>query len=212
MRPSLSSVPSSTPSSTTSSKKACARADNARPHADACADGPPFIELLFNTLRTKSYLPYAPASPGGGPPAGDADGGIPLPVDALAPASRKRALEDGDYPIPKGPRVGGFQNGRQAAGAGMGMGMGMGMGPGMGMAGTPGHTNPNRQPGGPPVFIPPEQMQGVCRDYHGQRPASVDCSARADRAYIQSKATARASPPASTATATTRWWARCPGR
>jgi hypothetical protein len=29
-----------------------------------------------------------------------------------------------------------------------------------------GHMNPNRM-GGPKVFIPPEHMHGVCRDYHG---------------------------------------------
>jgi hypothetical protein len=35
------------------------------------------------------------------------------------------------------------------------------------MNGMGGHVNPHRQPG-EKVFIPPEQLHGVCRDYHGK--------------------------------------------
>jgi RNA-binding protein 26 len=126
------------------------------------ADGPNFINGLFNALRTQSYLPYSAASPSAGASADPGtDNATTSPSSSSNPASspngnRKRSLEDeGEHPPAKGPRLGNNADGRR---------------PPMGSAATmdPGHVNPHRQPGGPKVFIPPEQVHGVCRDYHGE--------------------------------------------
>src|SRR6266478_9269004 len=79
----------------------------------AYIEGPPFLDALFTTLRTKSYLPYNSPPP---PPAPllPTDNGIPIPLDAITPSGssspsergRKRQSEyDDDIRPPKGPRV-----------------------------------------------------------------------------------------------------------
>lgn len=138
-----------------------------------CTDGPHFIETLFTVLRTKSYIPYASSSElarsGSNSFPTDSDSGIPIPLDAiLSPqiptGPRKRSLEDseGNRP-PKGPRLGNYANGRHDRREYNPMANGM-MGGGMGQMG---HVNPARNgPDRPKIFIPPEQLNGVCRDYH----------------------------------------------
>lgn len=132
--------------------------------AHRCSDGPSFLDQLFNVLRTKSYIPYAATSD-----AGPSKGAEPMQTDSsgnppnvpISPRSnRKRPLDDdgSERPPPKGPRLGNYADGRQPP-----------FGPAaMNGAVAPGHMNPNRRQGDPKVFIPPEQMQGICRDYHGK--------------------------------------------
>ena len=134
-------------------------------------DGPPFIDTLFTVLRTKSYIPYAsalaPSTSQISAAAGGDDAGIPIPLDAIMSppiptgpsALRKRALEDGgDGNAPaKGPRLGNFPNGRHDRRDYNPMENGMG------------HVNPSRNVAGrPKIHIPPEQLNGICRDYHGK--------------------------------------------
>ncbi|KAH8100565.1 hypothetical protein BXZ70DRAFT_1022606 [Cristinia sonorae] len=75
-----------------------------------------FINTLFNVLRTKSYLPYTPPSPtthAATSSSSIADGGIPIPLDALLTSSgpssghvRKRSFDDDhDLRPSKGPRL-----------------------------------------------------------------------------------------------------------
>jgi RNA-binding protein 26 len=136
------------------------------------ADGPRFIDQLFNVLRTKSYIPYsASSSSGAGAASVDGDDAMGSPSNASGSprASRKRPLEDdSERPPPKGPRLGNYNNNNSRHQPGP---------VGMGMEGMSGHVNPHRQPGAK-VFIPPDQMQGVCRDYHGQSAPTCSLSCR----------------------------------
>ncbi|KAI0271515.1 hypothetical protein BC834DRAFT_859977 [Gloeopeniophorella convolvens] len=138
---------------------------------------PPFIDALFTSLRTKSYLPYSSPPP---PPASSlpSDHGIPIPLDAIAASSssspsdrgKKRPSEyDDDLRPPKGPRTSqdgpfsrhgphgphGRGNGNWVQGRGGFGGVADGMGPRMNMNG--------RGPQG--QYHPPDQRRGICRDY-----------------------------------------------
>ncbi|KZW02091.1 hypothetical protein EXIGLDRAFT_760307 [Exidia glandulosa HHB12029] len=66
----------------------------------------PFVDQLFSALRSRSYVPYAAASP----PTRSADPGIPIPMDGLGSSSaagHKRPADgdDSERPPPKGPRL-----------------------------------------------------------------------------------------------------------
>ena len=151
----------------------------------AClTEGPSFIDMLFTTLRTKSYLPYSTSSPPSSSHA-PVDNGIPIPLDAFMSPSmstspergRKRNMEydDRDGRPAKGPRLthdgqyagyprghdnwsnGGYGRGGRGRGGAYGgadMGMDVNMG-GMGMNGR-----------GQQQYRPPDQKKGICRDYH----------------------------------------------
>jgi RNA-binding protein 26 len=160
-------------------------------NVQALTEGPPFIDTLFTVLRTKSYLPYAPASPvlpsyASSTPS--ADTGIPIPLDALmaptesnpsnsAGRGTKRSMEgdDRDGRPPKGMRLNNdgpiprYTNGRGGGSDGRGWG---GPGDRKGRPGPGGHGrgvngSPGQMNGRPPqTYLPPEQKRGICRDYH----------------------------------------------
>lgn len=80
------------------------------------AECTPFIDTLFNVLRSKSYMPYAPPSPPANTSAtgsSHADGGIPIPLDGLLNSAssssghvRKRSFDQEDDLRPaKGARL-----------------------------------------------------------------------------------------------------------
>src|ERR1700733_4316693 len=82
---------------------------------DVLLEVPSFIDTLFTTLRTKSYLPYTTATPPASYPPNQ-DTGIPIPLDALLSPSgstspdrgRKRSNENDERdgrPPAKGPRL-----------------------------------------------------------------------------------------------------------
>jgi len=153
-----------------------------------CTEGPPFIDALFTTLRTKSYLPYTSPPP---PPAPllPTDNGIPIPLDALIPSgsssppdrNRKRPsdYEDSLRP-PKGPRMsqdGPFSRHGPHRGPGWSNGNWSGSGPGgPGRTGFPGSSDGvnggmgqrmnGRGPSG--QYHPPGQGRGICRDYYSE--------------------------------------------
>ncbi|KAF9513684.1 hypothetical protein BS47DRAFT_1485487 [Hydnum rufescens UP504] len=80
----------------------------------------PFVDKLFQTLRTRSYIPYDDVQPASGTT------GIPIPLDSLVtsphtPRGTKRIsdsdLDRGSRPPPKGPRLsdgGRYSNGRNS--------------------------------------------------------------------------------------------------
>ncbi|KAH9057000.1 hypothetical protein EDB87DRAFT_1633641 [Lactarius vividus] len=118
-------------------------------------EGPPFIDALFTTLRTKSYLPYSPPGPD---------------------RSRKRPsdYEDSLRP-PKGPRM--SQDGpfsRHGPHRGPGWNNGNWNGSGPSRPGFPGSSDAvnggmgQRMNGrGPSAqYHPPGQGRGICRDYY----------------------------------------------
>lgn len=152
-----------------------------------------FIDTLFTTLRTKSYLPYSAPSPPATPSASSSnavpDGGIPIPLDGLMGHSdaespdrrRKRGLDydDSDLRPTKGPRLtedghfgrhgrGGFGRGERGrmviSGRADYMDGGMNSAMEGGMAG--GMMN------GRGAYQPPGRGRGICRDYHS---TSVFC-------------------------------------
>ncbi|OCH96612.1 hypothetical protein OBBRIDRAFT_815871 [Obba rivulosa] len=151
-------------------------------------EGARFLDTLFTSLRTKSYLPYSTTDPAlaySSSSAASIDTGIPIPLDLLTPASplspergRKRGLEHDDAesrPPAKGPRLQGdsqfSRSARNDRGSWSGRGGRMvihGRGDymdgavdesmGMGMNGVMGMN-------GRGVYRPPER-RGICRDYH----------------------------------------------
>ena len=151
----------------------------------AYKEGPPFIDALFTTLRTKSYLPYNSPPPPSAPLL-PADNGIPIPLDAIIPSgsssppdrSRKRQSEyDDDVRPPKGPRVShdaSFSRHSPHRGPGWSNGNWGGGGPGRsGFGGSPDDVNgamgPRINGRGPSTqYHPPDQRRGVCRDYYSE--------------------------------------------
>ncbi|KAH9049466.1 hypothetical protein EDB84DRAFT_1037590 [Lactarius hengduanensis] len=148
-------------------------------------EGPPFIDALFTTLRTKSYLPYSSPPPPTAPSL-PTDNGIPIPLDALISSgsssppgpdrSRKRPsdYEDSLRP-PKGPRMsqdGPFSRQGPHRGPGWNNGNWNGSGPSRpGFPGSPDVVNGGmgqRMNGrGPSAqYHPPGQGRGICRDYY----------------------------------------------
>ncbi len=150
-----------------------------------CTEGPPFIDALFTTLRTKSYLPYNSPPP---PAASSlpADNGIPIPLDAIIPSSssntpdrsRKRPSDYADdIRPPKGPRVsqdGSFSRHGPSRGPGWSNGNWGNGGPGRaGYGGGSDEVNGaigNHMNGrGPQAqYHPPDQRRGICRDYYSE--------------------------------------------
>jgi len=149
-------------------------------------EGPPFIDALFTTLRTKSYLPYnSPPPPA---PLLPPDSGIPIPLDAIIPSGsssspdrgRKRPSDyDDNIPPPKGPRVnqdGSFSRHGPHRGPGWSNGnWGGGStsrgGYGGSMDDVNGATPPRMNGRGPSAqYHPPDQQRrGICRDYYSER-------------------------------------------
>lgn len=151
----------------------------------ALAETQHFINLLFNALRSKSYLPYNTSPPptpaqsyNNSNPSADHlnNAGIPIPLDALIAGQgnppfnpRKRGLEDpsDDREYRKGPRLSNDQ-GYPRHGRG-GRGHWDGRGAARGRDG--GHGDPSGQYGGnrPQQYRPPDQAKrGICRDYHSE--------------------------------------------
>lgn len=145
-------------------------------------EGPPFLDALFTTLRTKSYLPYnSPPPPAQLLPA---DNGIRIPLDAIIPSGSSSPPERGrkrqsdyadDIRPPKGPRVsqdGPFSRHGPHRGPGWSNGNWGGGGPSRaGYGGSPddvnGAMNPRMNGRGPPTqYNPPDQRRGICRDYY----------------------------------------------
>ena len=144
-----------------------------------------FINLLFNALRSKSYLPYNTSPPptptqprnNSNPSAIRPNGvGIPIPLEVLPtgpsnPPSnpRKRGLDNpsDDHEFRKGPRLSndpGFP--RPVRG---GRGQWDSRGGGRGRDG--GFGEPSGLHGGnrPQQYRPPDQAKrGICRDYHSE--------------------------------------------
>ena len=150
-----------------------------------CTEGPPFIDALFTTLRTKSYLPYTSPPPPSAPLL-PTDNGIPIPLDALIPSgsssppdrSRKRPsdYEDSLRP-PKGPRMsqdGPFSRHSPHRGPGWSNGNWNGNAPGRpaipvipdGVNGGMNQRMNGRGPSG--QYHPPDQRRGICRDYYSE--------------------------------------------
>ena len=161
----------------------------------ACIEGPPFLDALFTTLRTKSYLPYNSPPPPSAPSL-PTDNGIRIPLDAIIPSgssspperSRKRQSDYAeDIRPPKGPRVsqdGPFSRHGPHRGPGWSNGNWGGGGPGRtSYGGSPDDVNgamgPPRMNGrGPPTqYNPPDQRRGVCRDYYSEH-ALLQCRHR----------------------------------
>ncbi|KAI9512644.1 hypothetical protein F5148DRAFT_992132 [Russula earlei] len=146
-------------------------------------EGPPFIDALFTTLRTKSYLPYNSPPPPSAPLL-PADNGIPIPLDAIIPSgssspserSRKRQSDyDDDIRPPKGPRLtkdASFSRPGPHRGPGWSNNNWSGASPGRGgysggLDDVNGATGPRMNGRGPPSqYHPPEQRRGICRDYY----------------------------------------------
>ncbi|KAI0307595.1 hypothetical protein B0F90DRAFT_1675092 [Multifurca ochricompacta] len=144
---------------------------------------PSFIEALFTTLRTKSYLPYTSPPP---PPAPllPADNGIPIPLDAIIPSgsssppehSRKRPSNyDDDIRPPKGPRMNqdspfsrhGSHSGPGWSNGNWGPGGPGRTGYGSSPDGVNGAMGPRMNGRGPSMqYHPPDQRRGICRDYY----------------------------------------------
>jgi RNA-binding protein 26 len=154
-------------------------------HFSMRIEAPPFIDALFTTLRTKSYLPYnsPPPLPASSLPA---DNGIPIPLDAIVTSSssnppdrsRKRQSDyDDDTRPPKGPRVsqdGSFSRHGPPRGSGWSNGNWAPGGTGRaGYGGTSDEVNgamgPRMNGRGPPTqYQPPDQRRGICRDYYSE--------------------------------------------
>ena len=153
-----------------------------------------FVNTLFTSLRTKSYLPYSATSPSSGFPPSDGqtvDTGIPIPLDALmsptGPTSpergRKRSLEGDDRdsrPPAKGPRLDrdgqfsryGRNDGHRSSWGGNAARMGL-SGRGDYMDGGVGMGNgPMGAQNGHPRYQPPGVQRGICRDYFSELRAS----------------------------------------
>lgn len=142
---------------------------------------PPFIDALFTTLRTKSYLPYNSPPP---PPASSlpTDTGIPIPLDAIIPSgpsnpperSRKRQSDYAeDIRPPKGPRVsqdGPFSRHGPSRGPGWSNGNWGNGAPGRaGYDEVNGAMGPRMNGRVPPTqYHPPDQRRGICRDYYSE--------------------------------------------
>lgn len=143
-----------------------------------------FINLLFNALRSKSYLPYNTSPPptptqshnNSNPPAAHpSHGGIPIPLDALVPGPskplnpRKRPLEDlsGEREHRKGPRLNN-DPGYSRPGRG-GRGHWDGRGGARGRDGGYGEPSGQYAMNRPQQYRPPDQTKkGICRDYHSE--------------------------------------------
>ncbi|KAK2462097.1 hypothetical protein APHAL10511_006560 [Amanita phalloides] len=147
-----------------------------------------FIDTLFTVLRTKSYVPYAPAPPSPPHDAKQLDTGIPIPLDGLISPSiptppdsrpRKRSIESDDRdsrPPAKGPRLNSDSqfsryntNGRQDAQSSGGWGDRGDSRPqanyrdGVSDVYRNGsHTNGRHQQ----PYAPSDLKRGICRDYH----------------------------------------------
>ena len=152
----------------------------------ALAETQNFINLLFNAVRSQSYLPYNTSPPptptqphnNPNPPATASSGvGIPIPLGMLVPGPsntsnpRKRGLDNpSDEPEHrKGPRLsdgpGYPRHGRGGRGQWDGRGGARGRGGGYG--------EPSGEYGGnrPQQYRPPDQAnRGICRDYHSEWP------------------------------------------
>ncbi|THH16770.1 hypothetical protein EW146_g3930 [Bondarzewia mesenterica] len=143
---------------------------------------PTFINMLFTTLRTKSYLPYSTSSPSRSTQV-PVDNGIPIPLDALIPPTipispergRKRNMDydERDGRPVKGPRLshdgqplrhmrghdnwgnGGYGRGDRGRREGY-VGGSDSMDGGMGVMGMNGRGQ----------YRPPDQKKGICRDYY----------------------------------------------
>jgi RNA-binding protein 26 len=152
----------------------------------ALAETQHFINLLFNAIRSQSYLPYNTSPPptptqpynNSNPSAPTLNGGgIPIPLDPFAagPSNalnpRKRGLDNppDEHDHRKGPRLS-TDPGHPGRGRG-GRGQRDGRGGGRGRDGGPGE--PSGEYGGnrPQQYRPPDQMKrGICRDYHSEWP------------------------------------------
>lgn len=145
----------------------------------AVAETQHFINLLFNAIRSQSYLPYntspppTPTQPRNSsnlPPTTTKGSGIPIPLDVLVPGPsntsnpRKRGLDNppDEFEYRKGPRLnsdpGYPRHGRGGRGQWEARGGGRG-----------GHGEPSGEHGGgrPQQYRPPDQpKRGICRDYH----------------------------------------------
>ena len=151
----------------------------------ALAETQNFINLLFNAVRSQSYLPYNTSPPptptqpynNSNPSAVTSNGGIPIPLDPFAPGPsntsnpRKRGLDNPPdvHEHRKGPRLGndtGFsRHGRGGRGQWDGRGGGRGRDGGYGE--PSGEYGVNR----PQQYRPPDQAKrGICRDYHSEWP------------------------------------------
>lgn len=127
-----------------------------------------FLDNLFNVLRSKSYLPYAPSSPRPSSSTSQPDAGIPIPLDGLVGSPTRRDLkrgldvEDDAHPPAKGPRLShDEQFSRYGNGRGWGPGpMRQAGGHGVPLANGSVYTN-----GRGPHYMPPDQRRGICRDY-----------------------------------------------
>lgn len=142
-----------------------------------------FINLLFNAIRSQSYLPYNTSPPptpnqphnNSNPPATTPNsGGIPIPMDAFVagpsnPSNpRKRGLDNppDEHEYRKGPRLGGDPGHSRHGRGGRGQWDGRGGGRG-------GHVEPSGEHAGnrPQQYRPPDQSKrGICRDYHSECP------------------------------------------
>lgn len=134
-----------------------------------------FIDLLFNALRSKSYLPYAASPPRTYPlsgPSGFADSGIPIPLDALTSStSRKRGLEHlhDEHEYRKGPRLSNDPQVSRYGSAGRGSaGPVRGGRGGYGSEGGASGVLPYQNGRPQQTYRGPEVKKGVCRDYHSE--------------------------------------------
>ena len=142
-----------------------------------------FINLLFNAIRSQSYLPYntspppTPTQPYNGSNPSAATAGIPIPLDVSVPGPsnpsnlRKRGLDNpsDEHEYRKGPRLsndpGYPRHGRGGRGQWDGRGGGRGR--------DSGYGEPSGEYGGsrPQQYRPPDQSnRGICRDYHSEWP------------------------------------------
>ena len=141
-----------------------------------------FINLLFNAIRSQSYLPYNTSPPptptrpsdNSNPSANATNGGgIPIPLDALVagpsnpPNPRKRGLDNppDEHEYRKGPRL---SNDPGYPGRGRG-GRGQWDGRGGGRGGYEGPSAGEYGGDRPQQYRPPDQpKRGMCRDYHSE--------------------------------------------
>ncbi|KAF7306700.1 hypothetical protein MIND_00461700 [Mycena indigotica] len=114
----------------------------------------PFLDILFTAIRTKSYLPYAAF------PTSSTHPDMPPDVGSSPGGTRKRSFEGDqldDRPN-KGPRLSNGDGDSRWGGRGD-----------INPSGYRDRDQPQHMNGGrrnAPVYAPPEQKRGICRDYH----------------------------------------------